>query len=77
MVRAYMFLNVAPSSESKVLQQLKILQSVEEAYVAYGVYDIVIRVKAKTPEELKEVVSHQIRGTDGVVSTLTLMMTEE
>lgn len=77
MVRAYMFLNVAPSSELMVLQQLKVLPSVEEAYVAYGVYDIVIRVKAKTPEELKEVVSHQIRGTNGVVSTLTLMMTEE
>ncbi|MGA2680208.1 MAG: Lrp/AsnC ligand binding domain-containing protein [Candidatus Bathyarchaeia archaeon] len=77
MVRAFMFLNVAPGSEATVLGHLKTLGAVEEAYVSYGVYDIIIRVKAESPKELKDVVTRQIRSIDGVLSTLTLLMTEE
>ncbi len=77
MVRAFMFLNVEPGSEVNVLQQLKTIQAVDEAYVSYGVYDLVIRVKAETEAELKDVVMRQIRGTKQVVSTLTLMIIEK
>jgi DNA-binding Lrp family transcriptional regulator len=72
-----MFLNVAPGSEANVLQHLKTIGAVEEAFVSYGVYDLIIRVKGETAEELKDVVTGQIRGTKGVLSTLTLMVIEE
>ena len=77
MPRAFVLLNVESSSEDNVLKQLKNISFVEEAYVSYGVYDIIIKVKADTMEELKEAVTHKIRVINQVRSTLTLIMMEE
>jgi DNA-binding Lrp family transcriptional regulator len=77
MPRAYVLFNVESGSEDNVLKQLRNLNNVEEAYVSYGVYDLVIRVKADTMEELKESVTHKIRTIKQVRSTLTLIMMEE
>jgi len=77
MPRAYVLFNVESGSEDKVLKQLRALNNVEEAYVSYGVYDLVVRVKADTMEELKDSVTHKIRTIKEVRSTLTLIMMEE
>ena len=77
MPRAYVLFNVESGSEDNVLKQLRNLNNVEEAYVSYGVYDLVVRVKADTMEELKDSVTHKIRTIKQVRSTLTLIMMEE
>ena len=77
MPRAYVLFNVESGSEDAVLKQLRSLNNVEEAYVSYGVYDLVVRIKADTMEELKESVTHKIRTIKQVRSTLTLIMMEE
>jgi DNA-binding Lrp family transcriptional regulator len=77
MPRAYVLFNVESGSEDTVLKQLKSLNNVEEAYVSYGVYDLVVRIKADTMEELKDAVTHKIRTIKQVRSTLTLIMMEE
>ena len=77
MVQAYILLNVEPGSEGKVLEQVRSFKLVSEAYVSYGVYDLVVRVKADTMEELKNSVTHKIRTIKQVRSTLTLIMMEE
>ncbi|MGA2682838.1 MAG: Lrp/AsnC ligand binding domain-containing protein [Candidatus Bathyarchaeia archaeon] len=77
MVQAYILLNVEPGAESKVLDRFKSLDIVCEAYVSYGVYDIIIRLKADTMDELKDAVSHKIRTTDQVRSTVTLIIIEQ
>jgi len=45
---------------------------VEEAYMLYGVYDILAEVKTETTEELKENIL-RIRKVKHVLNTLTLM----
>ncbi len=77
MPRAYVLFNVESGSEDAVLKHLKSLNNVEEAYVSYGVYDLVVRIKADTMEELKDAVTHKIRTIKQVRSTLTLIMMEE
>ena len=77
MPRAYVLFNVESGSEDSVLKQLRNINNVEEAYVSYGVYDLVVRVKADTMEELKDSVTHKIRTIKQVRSTLTLIMMEE
>jgi DNA-binding Lrp family transcriptional regulator len=77
MPRAYVLFNVESGSEDSVLKQLKNINNVEEAYVSYGVYDIVVRIKADTMEKLKDTVTHKIRTIKQVRSTLTLIMMEE
>ena len=77
MVQAYVLLNVEPGSEGKVLERLKGLEIVKEAFVSYGVYDLVIRLSSDSMEQLKDAVSHKIRTTDQVRSTVTLILIEE
>jgi DNA-binding Lrp family transcriptional regulator len=77
MVQAYILLNVEPGAEGKVLERLKTLDLVSEAYVSYGVYDLIIRLSADTMDQLKDVVSHKIRTTDQVRSTVTLILIEQ
>ena len=74
MPRAYVLLNVESGSEDNVLKILKNVQAVEEAYVSYGVYDLILRVKADIMAELKDSVTHKIRTINQVRSTLTLIM---
>ena len=77
MPRAFVLLNVEAGSEDNVLEQIKKIGVAEEVYVSYGVYDLILKVKADSMEELKEVVTYKIRALNKVRSTLTLMMTEE
>jgi DNA-binding Lrp family transcriptional regulator len=74
MVQAYILLNVEPGAESKVMERLKSVDLVSEAYVSYGVYDLIIRLNADTMDQLKDAVSHKIRTTDQVRSTVTLIL---
>jgi len=77
MVQAYILLNVEPGAEVKVLERLKSFDLVSEAYVSYGVYDLIVRLNADTMDQLKDAVSHKIRTTDQVRSTVTLILTEQ
>jgi DNA-binding Lrp family transcriptional regulator len=77
MPKAFVLINVESGSEDEVLKELKRIEGVEEAYFSYGVYDIITKIKADTMEELKEMVTRQIRALSKVRSTLTLIMMEE
>ena len=74
MASAYLLLNVEMGTEEEVIDSLKPLQEVKEAWMVYGVYDIVVRVEAETMEELKNVVSWTIRRLDRVRSTMTMIV---
>jgi DNA-binding Lrp family transcriptional regulator len=77
MPQAYVLFNVESGSEDNVLRQLRSLPNVQESYVSYGVYDLIVRIRADTMEELKNAVTHKIRTINQVRSTLTLIMMEE
>jgi len=77
MPRAYVLFNVEAGSEEQVLKDAKAVGGVQEAYVSYGVFDLVMKVKAESMEKLKELVTHQLRTIKNVRSTLTLILTEE
>ena len=77
MPRAFVLINVESGSEDEVLNELKKIEGVEEAYFSYGVYDLITKIKADTMDKLKEMVTRQIRSLSKVRSTLTLIMMEE
>jgi len=77
MPTAFVLINTELGSEADVLKDLKKVEGVEEANAVYGVYDIVVRVKASTMDRLKEVVSRKIRRLDKIRSTLTMIEVEE
>jgi len=57
-----------------VLDKIKEINGVEEAYMVYGIYDICVKVRTEIPKELKGIVQ-KIRIQDNVQSTLTLRAT--
>jgi DNA-binding Lrp family transcriptional regulator len=76
MPRAYVLFNVSSGSEDKVLKAVRSIGGVQEAYIAYGVYDLVVEVEADSTEKLKEIVTHRLRTLNNVGSTLTLLLVE-
>ena len=77
MPKAFVLMNVESGSEDFVLQELKTVSRVEEAFFSYGVYDIIARVKAESMDELKEMITKEIRSLPKVRATLTLIVVEE
>lgn len=77
MPRAFILVNAESGREDDVLKELRKIEGVEEAYVAYGVYDLVARVRADTMENLKDVITYKVRRINQVRSTLTLILVEE
>ena len=76
MALAFFLVNTEIGSESKVVKSLRKIEAVKEAYLVYGVYDIVAKVEAETMENLKEIITHEVRKQDKVRSTLTLIAVE-
>jgi DNA-binding Lrp family transcriptional regulator len=77
MPRAFVLFSVDSASENQVLNDVRQIDGVQEVYVSYGVYDLVVKVKADSMEQLKELVTHRLRKIDHVRSTLTLILMEE
>jgi len=73
---AFVLINVEIGSEREVLEALKKMEGVEEAYVVYGVHDIIAKVKAETMDKLREIIAYKIRRLDKVMSTQTMMAIE-
>ncbi|MCX8209295.1 MAG: Lrp/AsnC ligand binding domain-containing protein [Sulfolobales archaeon] len=73
---AIVLINTDIGSEDEVLEQLSRIDGVVEASVVYGVYDVVVKVKAGTIEELKEIITNKIRKLSKVKSTLTMIVVE-
>ena len=71
---AYVLINTEPSQMEMVLDKIKEINGVEEAYMVYGIYDICVKVRTENPKELKGIVQ-KIRIQDNVQSTLTLRVT--
>jgi DNA-binding Lrp family transcriptional regulator len=68
---AYVMMNTIPDKMEAVLKEVKKIDGIEDAFMLYGVYDIIAKVKVKTTEELKVTILN-IRKLRNVTSTLTL-----
>jgi len=73
---AFVLINAEIGSEDEVLKELRAMEQVKEAYVVYGVYDIVAKVESETMDKLKEIVTWKVRRLNKVRSTLTMIVVE-
>ena len=77
MPKAFVLINVESGTEEEVVEELRKISGVEEAYYSYGVYDIITKINANSMEALKDMVTRKVRTITKVRSTLTLIMMEE
>lgn len=73
MKKAYVLVNCDIEKEEAVLLALRKINSVTEAHGTFGVYDIIVEVKADTAELLREIITWKIRKLPFIKSTLTLI----
>ena len=76
MAKAYVLINCDLGSEDDIIRDIKKLEHVKDVTGTFGAYDIVARVEAETPEQLREVITWKIRKMNKIRSTLTLMEVE-
>ena len=60
MPTAFVLINTEIGAEEEILNELNKVPNVKEAYVVYGLYDIVAKVEAETMNKLKEIISWRI-----------------
>ncbi len=74
MALAFVLLNVEPGTEEEVRDTVSKIEEVEEAHLVYGTYDLVLKLRADTMDEVKKAVTGKIRKLDEVRSTLTMLV---
>jgi DNA-binding Lrp family transcriptional regulator len=73
---AFVLINSEAGAEKQILNELKRMKEVKEAYVVYGTYDVIVKIEAETMEKLKEIITWKTRRLDNVISTLTMIVME-
>jgi len=73
---AIVLINTDAGGEEEVFEKLKSMEEVVEAYIVYGVYDIVIKVETDNMDKLKNFISNSVRKIPKVRSTLTMIIME-
>ena len=73
---AFVLINAEIGSEEEVLKELNKVEGVVEAFVVYGVYDVVTKIRADTMDKLKDIVTWHVLRLNKVRSTLTMIVVE-
>ena len=63
-------------AENVVVNDLKKIEGVTEAFAVYGVYDVIAKLKAKSMVNLREIILKCIRKSEKIRSTLTAIEME-
>jgi len=74
MPTAYMLITTE-EFDAQIMKALKEIKGVEQAYPVYGVYDIIVRTRAETMDEIREI-HNKIRKLNKVRQTLTMIAHE-
>ena len=72
MHKGFVLLNCDLGAEEFIVEELKKISNVSQAYVTFGAYDVVAEINADSQENFDETVSLKIRRLTRVVSTMTL-----
>ena len=72
---AFVMINAQVGAEYEIVDAVKRMEYVKEAYVAYGVYDVLVKLEAETADKLKDAVA-DLRRLSHVRSTLTIPVKE-
>jgi len=73
---AFVLINAELDSEKYIIEQLNKIECVTNVDSVYGVYDLVVKIESKTMEEVKNIISYNVRRITHVRSTLTMIVIE-
>jgi len=68
----YVLLNCDLGAEEYIVDELRQIPEIKNAYLTFGAYDVIAEIHANSQEEFEKTVSSKIRKLARVVSTMTL-----
>ncbi len=71
MHKGFILLNCDLGAEEYIVDELKQMQEVNNAYLTFGAYDVIAEILTGNPEEFAKAIA-AIRKLSRVVSTMTL-----
>ncbi len=71
MIKGFILLNCDLGAEEYIVDELKQMQEVSNAYLTFGAYDVIAEIQTENQEEFAKVIA-TIRKLSRVVSTMTL-----
>ena len=72
MHKGFVLLNCDLGAEEFIVEELKKIPQISQAYVTFGAYDVIAEINTDSKEDFDETVSLKIRRLVRVVSTMTL-----
>ena len=72
MHKGFVLLNCDLGAEEFIVEELKNISNVSQAYITFGAYDVIAEINADSQESFDETVSLKIRRLTRVMSTMTL-----
>jgi DNA-binding Lrp family transcriptional regulator len=76
MINAYILITMEPGTSNEGIKQMRKIDKIAKISVVAGEYDIVVRVQAKSLEELLKV-TDKIHVVEGVSKTTTQVIEKE
>lgn len=76
MVEAFIFITAEVGKVRDIIDEVKKLDSVKEAHVVTGSYDIIANVKVEEMSKIREIVEKKFQQIDGIASTNTAIAVE-
>jgi DNA-binding Lrp family transcriptional regulator len=77
MPTAYVLINCDANRRDAVINELHQLPSVTEVEEIHGAYDMLIKLKQESVEELKETIKWRLKKIPDIKSTVTLIAIEQ
>ena len=74
MHKGFILLNCDLGAEEYIVDELKQMQNINNAYLTFGAYDVIAEIQTKNQDEFEKVIAI-IRKLTRVVSTMTLNVT--
>ena len=72
MHKGLVLLNCDLGAEELIVDELRKISQVSQAYITFGAYDVIAEINADSREDFDETVSLKIRRLTRIVSTMTL-----
>ena len=72
MHKGFVLLNCDLGAEEFILEELKKISGVSQAYVTFGAYDVIAEINTDSQQDFDETVALKIRRLTRIVSTMTL-----
>lgn len=76
MATAFILLNIEIGSDQNIIERLEKIPEVVQAYNVYGVHDVIVKIKASSVSEIKDIIAYKIRRIENITSTLTMIVAD-